>query len=354
MATLLQFGFIQSKTISSTFPKTTVGFDMTAVNSSALKGEDRTFGGNNLECELIPTQAWGKSGATKHKNKWDTIRQRVLRRVNHTCEFCPIKQSSSLTEVQLQVHEMFEFLPKDEDNAVYKLRRLAVVCEPCHHSIHMGRSRCVGIREAAMQHLKQNRGFSDKELHEHIEFVNTTWETRNKYNLTVDLSLLTNNGCAADPITESMIRKEQYFNNMINGNPKQHFVETSLSAKGNCAECSCSFAKHELKLGRMNEQYQTTPKFMHLKCFESWLNQGPGNILRNNAGRNNENWLSKSITFSDFVLGCEISTVHQTEIAEMLFRVIGEPFEFPRDDSVDEDDSGDGKPIGSCISTVLS
>jgi hypothetical protein len=321
MTTLRDFGFKPCTTTSST-TSTSTG---SSKPYGELVGEDRTFGGDKLEMELLPISTWRKSGANTRSKTWYRIRNRVLNRTNHTCEFCGESQSNSTPDLKLEAHEMFQFIPDKnnsmEKTALYKLVRIASVCKRCHNSIHMGYSRRIGIGGEAKEHLKRVRGWSDEEFNVHNKNANSVWQDRNKYTLQVDLSLLTNNGCVEETVTPSAMRRSRYADNWAK--EKQHFVETALTSTGCKGICNKNFSIGQLKLGILNDTYPTSPRFKCMECFKEWLGENEENKLRKNMGPGD--WETKTIEFDDFVQGCDISQEHKEQISTMLHEVVGGP-----------------------------
>ena len=89
-----------------------------------LKGEDRTFGGNELFVDLIPSNCWFTNVRTfVHFSDWDRLRNHIYERVDFRCECCNI--STIHANVQLEAHERWEY---NELTLTQKLVRLVALC----------------------------------------------------------------------------------------------------------------------------------------------------------------------------------------------------------------------------------
>ena len=95
-----------------------------------LKGEDRTYGGNDLFVDLIPTSCWFKNVRSSiHRKDWDRVRKHIYDRVNFICECC------NEHNTRLEAHERWDY---DNITKTQKLMRLIALCHKCHEVTHMG------------------------------------------------------------------------------------------------------------------------------------------------------------------------------------------------------------------------
>lgn len=154
-----------------------------------LIGEDRTFGGNELFVDLIPSTCWFTNVRyCIHPSHWDKVRKFVYERVNYNCECCGINTKSH--KIQLDAHERWLY-----DNATHtqKLIRIVALCYDCHQTTHMGLAGIKGKGYDAMKHLQTIRNFTEEECNEHIEEAFKIWEYRCKFEWILDISLIENN-----------------------------------------------------------------------------------------------------------------------------------------------------------------
>jgi|688.fasta_scaffold26518_6 hypothetical protein len=151
-----------------------------------LVGEDREYGGNNLFVDLIPTSCWFTNVRSSiHQKDWDRVRKHIYQRVNFICECCNINTK------ELEAHERWNY---DNITKVQKLKRLVALCHQCHQATHMGLAQIKNKEIEATNHLKKVRNFSENECNLHISNAFNTWKERNKYDWTLDITLITDNG----------------------------------------------------------------------------------------------------------------------------------------------------------------
>lgn len=153
--------------------------------SFEIKGEDRTYGGNDLFVDMIPSTSYF-SNARKFLSSrdWDMVRNYVYRRVGNICECCHIAN-------KLEAHERWYY---DWKTGRQILVRIVGLCADCHQVTHLGHSRHRGLGKKCFGHLKRVRGFTDDETHDHIKEAYDTFHDRSRCDWKLDLSLLVNNG----------------------------------------------------------------------------------------------------------------------------------------------------------------
>jgi hypothetical protein len=156
-----------------------------------LKGEDRTFSGNELFIDLIPTTSWfNNARSATSQSEWQRVRKHVYERVDNICETCGGPPSHN--RKTLDCHERWDY---NYSTSTQKLMRLVALCKSCHDTTHYGLS--VGVQkrdEEIKNHMKKVRGFTDEEYNRHIEEAYNKWNQRNRIKWKLDLSLLSNNG----------------------------------------------------------------------------------------------------------------------------------------------------------------
>lgn len=155
-----------------------------------LIGEDRTFGGNELFVDLIPSSCWFTNVRyCIRPSDWYRVRNFVYERVNYICECCGI--NTKLHNIQLDAHERWFY-----DNKIHtqKLVRIVALCYNCHQTTHMGLAAIKGKKYEAMKHLQTIRNFTEDECNKHIDEAFKVWSDRCKFEWTLDISLIENNG----------------------------------------------------------------------------------------------------------------------------------------------------------------
>jgi hypothetical protein len=151
--------------------------------------EDRTYGGNNLFVDLIPTTCWFTNvRSCVHPRDWDRLRKHVYERVNYICECCNI--NTQKTNVILEAHERWDY---NEETQTQKLVRIVALCHDCHQSTHTGLAGIKGKGMEAREHIKKIRGFTEQDYKKHMDEATEIWRKRSMINWNLDLSLITSN-----------------------------------------------------------------------------------------------------------------------------------------------------------------
>ena len=172
-------------------------------NVVLLTGEDRTFGGNELYIDLIPSSCWFTNvRSCVHPRDWDRLRRHVYERVNNKCECCNIDPGDE----SLEAHERWQY---DEHTRTQKLVRLIALCNACHLATHLGFANAHGDLVKAGKQLNKLRNFTALDIERHyIESLEIN-KTRSAITWNLDLSLITDNGIALlTDIPDKDTRKE--------------------------------------------------------------------------------------------------------------------------------------------------
>jgi 5-methylcytosine-specific restriction endonuclease McrA len=157
-------------------------------------GENRTFGGNVLNVDMIPKScAFKNVRSNVREETWERIRYTVRDRSKNVCELCGISARQGIQSTGNHCHERFSY---DQNTKVQKLERLMCICEECHNSTHFGRSNIEGNFEKAREHLKAVRKWTEEEVDRNIEDAYKILNARENIQWTLDLSVLTNSGIA--------------------------------------------------------------------------------------------------------------------------------------------------------------
>lgn len=156
---------------------------------SILKGENRSFGGNKLFVDLIPSSCWFTNvRSCIEPRDWDRLRTFIYERANNKCECCG---ASATTDNPLAAHERWHF---DSKNKIQKLERIIALCAACHEATHMGLASIKGRDEEATHHLMKVTGMNALQAEKHVDNAFALWEERNKHHWELDLSLITSSG----------------------------------------------------------------------------------------------------------------------------------------------------------------
>lgn len=152
-----------------------------------LKGEDRSYGGNSLFVDLIPTSCWFTNVRyCLDSNSWRRLRKLVYARANFQCECCGVEAKGNL-----DAHERWHF---DLPNKVQKLVRIIALCKPCHEVTHFGFAMSRSRSEHALEHLMKVSGINRKAAKEHIEEANRLWEYRSQFEWDLNIDIIENSG----------------------------------------------------------------------------------------------------------------------------------------------------------------
>lgn len=150
-----------------------------------FKGEDRSFGGNELFVDPVPKTQWNDNARYSiSEEDWDTIRKFVYIRAGYRCEVCGSKG-------RIEAHERWHF---DDTLRVQKLVRLVALCSDCHEATHLGLTRKRGKEKKAFSHLLKVTGMTEWEAMKHIEESYRVVAERSKYKYSLDLGILTDSG----------------------------------------------------------------------------------------------------------------------------------------------------------------
>jgi len=152
-----------------------------------IKGEDRTFGGDELYIDMIPKTSYFKNvRSIFNEGDWNLIRHHIYERTNNRCECCGCKRGK-----YLEAHERWIF---DYENKTQKLIRIIALCRLCHQSTHYGHSKVFKDINKINEHLKRVRGNNDEELKNHIKDAYEIWKKRNEIEWKIDVSIIRDSG----------------------------------------------------------------------------------------------------------------------------------------------------------------
>ena len=169
---------------------------------TTIVGEDRSYGGNRLFVDMIPSTAWYANVRSMiHPAEWDRVRAFVYRRANHRCECCGVDTSDPTagpggTKTWLEAHERWAY---DSRHGVQTLKRLVALCHECHEATHMGLAQVNDRASEATAHLARVRGESVAAANAHIARETKLWNQRSALDWTADISIISNSGVQTVP-----------------------------------------------------------------------------------------------------------------------------------------------------------
>lgn len=138
-----------------------------------------------LPLTLIPRSCWESNVRTALPERWDEIRHEVYRRARHRCEV----DGSDGGSRPLHAHELWSYI-----KASQVLTHIACLCDTCHASTHLGRTRSFSgsdrVAREALQHLAVVNGWSVPDAAAYAHHELRVCAERSKRKWTLDLSLL--------------------------------------------------------------------------------------------------------------------------------------------------------------------
>lgn len=142
-----------------------------------------------LPVDLIPASSWGGNLANLlAPASWGRIRRGVVGRFGGQCQVCgELKQGQ-----QIECHEVWDYQPPDEGkpHRVQRLAGLLSVCRPCHRMFHIGLGDAGSRGQEAIVRLADVNGWTLRETHDHLDWVQACWEARSEWRWSLDLGLL--------------------------------------------------------------------------------------------------------------------------------------------------------------------
>lgn len=164
-----------------------------------LPGEDREFG-SGLFVDLVPSSCWFTNvRSCVSQQDWERLRRMLRTRANHQCEICGVGEDRE-SKRWLEAHERWHF---DDVTSTQTLRRLILLCSPCHRTTHFGLAQIHGEAENALEHLWIVAEMTPRQADQHIEQAFQKWRRRSARKWHLDLSMLTDAGVAVAPPPEA-------------------------------------------------------------------------------------------------------------------------------------------------------
>lgn len=211
-----------------------------------LVGEDRTFGGNQLFIDLIPSSCWFTNVRyCVHHSEWDRLRKFVYKRANYTCECCGVH--TKIAGIQLDAHERWSY---DETTKTQKLMRIIALCTDCHTATHMGLAQIRGVAKEAEAHICKVRQFTKEEFTAHEDEAWKLYSSRSKIDWNLDLSIIESSGIKLANPVEVEARRNISRDKLAEQHEKlPQPTDTNANRKENCSEnspSSCELAAQSI------------------------------------------------------------------------------------------------------------
>jgi hypothetical protein len=204
------------------------------INTSPItfENEDRSFCGNDLFIDLIPSSCWFSNvRSCIHPKDWDRVRKYIYERVNYCCECCGINTIEDNTNGIIEAHERWYYI---EISKIQKLMRIVALCHQCHQSTHMGLAGILGKTDEAVQHLKRVRNFTDTDYNTHKRESFDLFKKRSQINWKLDISLITNTGIT---VINSRINEKTKYSKEYSVCKKNELLYTKSSYDWKCNLC---------------------------------------------------------------------------------------------------------------------
>lgn len=216
-------GNAQRDAILKKFPRSVderpTGIPLSVTKDWSLPGEDRSFGGNALFVDLVPSSCWftnvRSAVAPKH---WKAVRVAVLARAGNQCECCSSPDHAS----RLECHERWAF---DNSSKVQTLKRLVALCSECHETTHFGLAQVRGRDEIAFQHLMRVNHWTEATASKHVGEAFALWEARSRSIWKLNLSMITAAGIAINEPQDGGYRAQTAIRRLDRAQSVEHIVK---------------------------------------------------------------------------------------------------------------------------------
>jgi hypothetical protein len=157
------------------------------VESFIFPGEDRSFGGDSLFVDLVPSSSWAQNArSVLSAAQWKRVSLIVKLRCKGICEACGAPEQAK-NKCYIEAHERWNY---DLASSTQKLRRLVGLCSRCHRATHFGFAASRGLGKAALKQLERVNGWSPSTAQSHVKQAFSDWEIRSSIRWSVDVSLL--------------------------------------------------------------------------------------------------------------------------------------------------------------------
>lgn len=170
-----------------------VHVDLTVVDAGGAVSPFLPFVGKRLyaplPADLIPSSSWGANLSNLLTSAcWGRIRKTVTSPFGGQCQVCgELRQGQAI-----ECHEVWDYEGPGEgaDMRVQRLAGILSVCRPCHRMFHIGFGEAAGKVEESVVRLADVNGWTMRETHLYLDWVQACWEIRSEWSWNLDLSLL--------------------------------------------------------------------------------------------------------------------------------------------------------------------
>ncbi|WP_217631331.1 hypothetical protein [Rhodococcus triatomae] len=114
----------------------------------------------------------------------------LITRAEQRCEACGSGEDRAARR-WLEAHERWNY---DNASLTQSLRRLIVLCTPCHQATHFGLAQLRGHDVEALTHLSIVTRMNRDQANAHVSDAFRLWNQRSQYAWHLDLSILINAG----------------------------------------------------------------------------------------------------------------------------------------------------------------
>jgi len=141
-----------------------------------------------LTIELVPKTAWYTNVRNNvNRSEWDKIRRACYKRAGNRCEICKETGLTQGFKYAVEAHEIWEY---DNVNFIQKLVGIQALCPRCHKVKHPGLANINNEMHIVIGQLKKINTLTYDEATAMIRKAFSVWETRSKFNWSLDLSFL--------------------------------------------------------------------------------------------------------------------------------------------------------------------
>lgn len=188
----------------------------------SLPKEDRSFGGNDLYIDLIPSTSWFKNlRVIMPQVHWKELSRYIRERSYNQCEICG-------SDLKLEAHERWSF---DKKTRIQKLERIMCLCKICHLSVHIGLAGIIGATREVNENFSKIKGWNRDDLNTHIKEAKEKFRELSSIYWEVDFSMIEDLGLHI--YSKGIIQEK--VNNKINKIKEEPFWLSSFSSLSNPA-----------------------------------------------------------------------------------------------------------------------
>ena len=143
---------------------------------------------NRLTIELVPQTCWFSNVRSEvSAADWDRLRKLTSDAAGGQCEVC----GGQGPKWPVECHEIWGY---DDARHTQTLLGLTALCPACHEVKHIGLANIRGRGDIAARHLAKVNGWTAREAERYIAEQFAAWERRSKFQWTLSLDWLEQNG----------------------------------------------------------------------------------------------------------------------------------------------------------------